>query len=165
MAQIACFITSFGQTKGGKLYNIIMQNVIKANQKTESFCFRWVGAQALFKSSRTWCKTIVTTFFYITNYNGFAPSPQHAFPHLSEHRKSFQALSRYVTSNCKVPHFSIVWMACSTASICGHWSVSSCWRTSSILPWPSDWPLARPTTRKLVPQNSSVFSDLDFSAS
>jgi len=26
--------------------------------------------------SRAWCKTIVTTSFYIRSYNSFAPSPQ-----------------------------------------------------------------------------------------
>jgi len=29
-----------------------------------------------FSKSRTWCKTIVTTSFYIRTCNSFAPSPQ-----------------------------------------------------------------------------------------
>jgi len=29
-------------------------------------------------TSRVWCKTIVTTSFYIRSYNSFAPSPRHA---------------------------------------------------------------------------------------
>ena len=32
--------------------------------------------------SRAWCKTIVTTSFYIRSYNSFAPSPQFGHPKL-----------------------------------------------------------------------------------
>jgi len=39
---------TFGQTKCGKLRNVLKQNVIWANQKTESFVFRWLHAHAMF---------------------------------------------------------------------------------------------------------------------
>jgi len=35
----------------------------------------WKIAQRI---SRAWCKTIVTTSFYIRSYNNFAPSPRYA---------------------------------------------------------------------------------------
>ena len=31
----------------------------------------------IYSSSRVWCKPVVTTFFYITSYNSFAPSPRY----------------------------------------------------------------------------------------
>ena len=35
-------------TKGGNLHNIIMYNIIWANQKTESFVYHWLCGHAMF---------------------------------------------------------------------------------------------------------------------
>jgi len=35
-------------TKGGKLRNVITQNVVLANQKTESFVYQWLRALTMF---------------------------------------------------------------------------------------------------------------------
>jgi len=64
---------TFGLTKDGTLRNVIMFNVNRTNQKTESFVLRWLRAHAMFDVRRF-------------------------FPHLLEHRPSFLALCRYV--NC-----------------------------------------------------------------
>jgi len=44
MLEMMCYTL----TKGGKLRNIIMHNVIWANQKTEFYVYRWLGALAIF---------------------------------------------------------------------------------------------------------------------
>jgi len=40
---------AFATTKGGKLFNVITHNVIKANMKTESFVYCWLHTHALFE--------------------------------------------------------------------------------------------------------------------
>ena len=39
---------TFALINGGKLHNVIAHNIIGANQKTESFVYRWLGAHTMF---------------------------------------------------------------------------------------------------------------------
>jgi len=60
-------MTSVNLTQGGKLGNVILHNVIWANQKTEPFVYHWLRAHAMIVVTALGESDVISSILSISN--------------------------------------------------------------------------------------------------